>query len=78
MIHISPVCQIEVLMKRIKIVLSVMLLLIVAVAITSCSGPRSEADPHKWRFQSFQDKPPPLESDFGGRGPLNKRERYLP
>ena len=62
-------------MKRIKIVLSVMLLLITAAAIMACSGQRSEADPLKWRYQSFEDKPPSLESYFPHPGPLNRRDR---
>ena len=75
MIHISPVCQIEVLMKRTKTILSVILLLITPVAITACSGQRSEADPNKWRFQSFEDKQPSLESYFPHPGPPNRRDR---
>ncbi len=69
MIHISPVCQIEVLMKRTKTILAVMLLLIVAVAITSCSELHSEFDPHQWRYQPFTDRPPSWENDFGRPGP---------
>ena len=71
----SLVCEIEVLMKKTKTILSVILLLITAVVITSCSGLRSEFDPHKWRYQSFVDRPPSLESYFGRPGPLNRRER---
>ena len=43
----SPVCEIEVLMKKTKTILSVILLLITAVAITSCWELRSEFEPHK-------------------------------
>lgn len=60
-------------MKKIKTILSVILLLITAVAITSCSELRSEFEPHKWRYQSFVDRPPSLESYFGHPGPLNSR-----
>jgi len=69
----SPVCEIEVLMKKTKTIPSVILLLITAVAITSCSELRSEFEPHKWRHQSFVDRPPSLESYFGRLGPLNRR-----
>jgi len=62
-------------MKKTKTILSVILLLITAVAITSCLGLRSEFDPHKWRLQSFEDKPPSLESYFPHPGPLNRRDR---
>jgi len=63
-------------MKRTKIVLPVMLLLIVAVAITACPGQRSGADLLKWRYQSFVDKPPSWEDHSGLHGPLNMGERY--
>ena len=63
------------LMKRIKTILAVILLMITAVAITSCSGLRSEFDPHKWRYQSFVDRPPSLESYFPHPGPMNRRDR---
>ena len=71
----SLVCEMEILMKRIKIVLTVLFLLLTTIGITSCSGLRSEFDPHKWQYQSFVDRPPSLESYFGRPGPLNRRER---
>lgn len=63
-------------MNKIKTILSVILLLIVAVAITACSGQRSEVDPLQWRYKSFVDRPPSWEDYFGPPGPLNRRERY--
>ena len=59
-----------------KTILSVILLLITAVAITACSGQRSEVDPLKWRYQSFVDRPPSWENYSGLHGPLNRGERY--
>ena len=65
----SLVCEIEVLMKKTKTILAVILLLITAVAITSCSELRSEFDPHKWRYQPFRDMPPSWENDMGRPDP---------
>ena len=65
---VSP-CRRKVLMKKTKIFLSVMLLLIVAVAITACSELHSEFDPHQWRYQPFTDRPPSWENDLGRPGP---------
>jgi len=63
------VYEIEVLMKKTKTILAVILLLITAVVITSCSELRSEFDPHKWRYQPFRDMPPSWENDMGRPGP---------
>ena len=65
----SLVCEIEVLMKKTKTILVVILILITAVATISCSELRSEFNPHKWRYQPFVDRPPSWESDFGRPGP---------
>ena len=59
----------EMMMKRIKIILTVLLLLITAVTLTSCSELRSEFDPHKWRYQPFIDSPPSWENDVGRPDP---------
>lgn len=56
-------------MKKIMTILAVILLVIAAVAITSCSELRSEFDPHKWRYQPYRDMPPSWENDFGRPGP---------
>ena len=69
MVHDTLVFEIEVLMKRIKTILAVILFLIAVVAVTSCSDLRSEFDPHKWRYQPYRDMPPSWENDFGRPGP---------
>ena len=70
-------------MKRTKTILAVILLVITAVAITSCSELHSEFDPHKWRYQPYRDmspswpyrnRPPSWENDFGRPGPEYKGE----
>ena len=65
----SLVCEIEVLMKKTKTILFVLLLLLTTIGITSCSELRSEFDPHKWRYQPFRDMPPSWENDMGRPGP---------
>lgn len=69
------VSQIEVLMKKTKTILVVILLLLMAVATISCSDPRSEVASHKWRIQSFEDRPPSLEGYFLHPGPLHRRDK---
>ena len=65
----SLVCKIEVLMKKTKTILTVILLLLTTIAITSCSELHSEFDPHQWRYQPFRDMPPSWENDMGRPGP---------
>ena len=60
----------EVLMKKTKTFLVVILILLTTIGITSCSELRSEFDPHQWRYQPYpyRDMPPSWENDFGRPG----------
>lgn len=55
--------------KKLKIILTVLLLFLTTVCTTSCSELRSEFDPHKWRYQPYRDMPPSWENDMGRPGP---------
>jgi hypothetical protein len=59
----------EIRVKRLKTILTVLLLLLTTVCMTSCSELGSEFDPHKWRCQPYRDMPPSWENDMGRPGP---------
>ena len=59
----------EILVKKLKTILMVLLLLLTTVCMTSCSELRSEFDPHKWRYQPYRNMPPSWENDMGRPSP---------
>jgi len=59
----------EILVKKLKTILMVLLLLLTTVCMTSCSELRSEFDPHKWRYQPYRNMPSSWENDMGRPSP---------
>lgn len=59
----------NILMQRLKMMLTVLLLLLTTMCMTSCSELQSEFDPQQWRYQPYPDIPPSWESDIGRPGP---------